>query len=219
MASALADDSVPLADRLRAYLQGSAELMEELPLRKLLEQVLGVEGAAWAVGEMSGHLHVGFLAPAGTSLDLLGRLATEWGFGASQARFGSEILARELAWLLGRQAVPTTILKADAAERDGVVHSVEAFVPEVEPEVSRRWVEEGVGVHLALGLRHPESVERALQLCLDQGYRPPPFLEGRPALNVVNEIRVIYADPPAGGVRWEFFHSATEPALRAGGAD
>lgn len=212
MGNRLAREDRPLDGRLKAYLLEAREILANLALGDLLAGALGKQGAAWAQDEMSGHLHVGFVAPSATPLDLLGRVAAECGFGAKQARFGSEILARELAWLLQRPEVPTMILKADAAPAGQRVLSVEAFIPTVESAISRRWIEEGVGVHLAVGLRHPQSVERALDLCLAHGFQPPAFLHGKPALNVLNEIRVIYVDGDSsdGPLRWEFYHSASE---------
>ena len=215
MSARLAREDLPLADRLDTYLREAHAVIHDLPLQAMLERLLGIDGAAWILGEMTGHFHLGFLSPAGVKAELLSSVAHDCGFGDSHAFFQSEIMAQELAWRAQRPEVPTAIFKAEAPPRDGKIAGVEAFTPTVEAETARTWLNDGVGLHLGLGLAAPRSVERALTLCRSSGFLPPPFFQGQPLLNVANAITVVYVDGSMDGesLRWEFYHAVEESAL------
>jgi hypothetical protein len=217
MSARLAREDLPLADRLDTYLRQAHAVIHDLPLQATLERLLGVDGAAWILGEMTGHLHLGFLTPSGVKAELLSSVAHDCGFGESHAFFQSEIMAQELAWRAQRPEVPTAIFKAEALPRDGRIAGVEAFTPTVEAETARTWLNDGVGIHLGVGLAAPRSVQRALALCRSSGFLPPPFFQGQPLLNVANAITVVYVDGCMDGesLRWEFYHALGEPPLSA----
>lgn len=215
MNGALARNEPPLSQRLADFLLQAGELFAQLNLPGLLTGLLGQDAAVRILSRATGFAHLGFMAPAECEPHLLADLATRNGFCHRHALFSSEIMARELAWRLG-EPVPTTIFRADAARRAGLVPGIEAFLPTVDAATARGWIADGTGCHFALGLGSPGDVEEALGLCQARGYHPPALFEGHPLLNVANAITVVYVDAPMQGeaLRWEFYHTAAESATQ-----
>jgi hypothetical protein len=207
----LADPHTPMAERLGRHLRQARALLEAISLEDLLPTVLGRHGAAWARGAMTGHLHLGFLLPAEARLDRLAEQALECGLSDGHDRYPSEIMARDLAWRLGRDDVPTAIFKACVRRPAGSL-GIEAFSARVDPGIAAEWVRSGLGTHVAVGLKQLGDVARALRLARSQGFQPPPFLGGQPACNLSHEIRMVYVEGEMEGatVRWEFYHCAAE---------
>lgn len=213
LSSALARNERPLRQRLYDFLGETVKLFEDLELPTMLASVLGPNAAHWTLSQATGHTHLGFIAPPGCGPAQLAEVAIEHGFCEGHALFGSEIMARELAWRFGVESVPTLIFRADAPPRDGQVMGIEAFCPNVEASAVENWIAEGTGMHFAVGLRSPQAVEEALRRCQAQGLHPPPFFQGHPLLNVANAITVVYLDANLDGdtLRLEFYHKAGEP--------
>ncbi len=198
--------------QILAVLKRCRRLLETVDIPTVLHRVVGEEFAPRALGQLSGCQHFGFLGPSNLASSVWAALAQEAGFLENPQHFQSEILARELSWRLGGQPVRVTVMKVETTLASGRRGGIEVFFPEVEFDTGRRWVAEGLGAHLGLGLKSSENLDQVQQICRQRGYTLPPFLDGQPATNRSHGVRVLYLEDrlESGPFRWEFYHSSTE---------
>ena len=192
-------------------LKKARDVLEQLSLADFLNKLLG-SSAESVLRETYRYLHLGLLVPPGMTPDLFRQLLADIGYDDHVAIFQSEVMTMELCELTGRQSVPTTIYKAFRKPDPSGVRGIELFAPEAEAETVQSWIAQGVGAHLGIGLRSREAVNRVTDLCSSVGFKPPPFLKGRPALNAAEEILVFYLDGVVEkqALRLEFYHSRSE---------
>jgi hypothetical protein len=151
--------------------------------------------------------HVGFMAPAEIA-PKLGEAAAQAGFDLDQHTFASSILARQLAELARREEVPTTIFKARGTLSDGDPVAVEVAMPgDLDAELMREWIGRGIGTHVALRVESPSSFDELTPALTDEGYRMPPFTDGKASENPVEGLTAVFFDRrPAEPVGLEFCH-------------
>ncbi|MCA9780687.1 MAG: hypothetical protein KC800_28390 [Candidatus Eremiobacteraeota bacterium] len=192
-------------------LKKARQMLEQFSLSDFLHDLLG-PSAGVVLQETYRYLHLGMLIPPGMTPALFRRLLAEIDYDDHVAIFQSEVMTLELCELTGRQSVPTTIYKAFRKPDPNGVRGIELFAPEAEAETVRNWIAQGVGAHLGIGLRSRGAVNRVTDLCASVGFKPPPFLKGRPALNTAEEILVFYLDGlvDSQALRLEFYHSLSE---------
>jgi len=153
--------------------------------------------AALAAAEVD---HVGLLAPAGAR-PLLEAAAERAGFTAGGIAFPSVLLARELAARTGRTR-PTTVVKRFGHTPAGRRVAVEVFVAAYDDAELRRWIAEGVGVHVALAVAAPAFAD-ALRILSGRGLAMPAFTDGRPHFIAGEDVTIAY-----------FEHAHAAPARR-----
>ncbi len=201
-------------DGLKTFASQVHNLLRSLTPREVLNRALGPDGRS--LGEYAtGYLHLGFLAPFGTDIEEVKRIALEAGFDQPPMSFASEVMSRELALLADLEAVPTRILKVFATAEGGQRNGFEAFLPDVSEAQLSQWVSQAVGTHLGIGLKQREQVWEAIKVCREAGFVPPDFLCGKPAVNQAEDILVMYADGELEGLplRLELYHTTSESPL------
>ena len=173
-------------------------------LDAVLESRRGIEAILPLVRGLD---HVGFLAPAEVA-PRLGEAATAAGFDLDQHTFASTILARQLADLARREEVPTTIFKARGTLSDGDPVAVEVAMPhDVDDQLVREWIGQGIGTHVALRVSSPSGFGELQQMLGQEGYRMPRFMADRALTNPTEGLEAVFFDRrPAEPVGLEFCH-------------
>lgn len=198
----------PEGDRVADCMQGAARFLTTTTPAQFLASVISQRSSLQRLLDIvSGFDHVGFLAPMQALADL--RTAAERaGFGPGHRAFPSTILARELAQLASRDAVPTTIFRSSGVSVNGTPGAVEVFMPgAVEAEVVRRWIREGVGAHIAFRLERRSRFTELIEAMEEEGFRIPAFMNGGTLTNPLVKLTAVYFDRrPDPPVRLEFCH-------------
>lgn len=192
-------------------LRQARDLLEAFSLSDFLSTLL--ESTADEIfNETYQYLHLGLLVPPGIDESLFHELLTEIAYNDHRRIFPSEVMTLELSGLNDGGKVSTTIYKAFRKPDHKGVRGVELFSPQTETERAMSWIEQGVGAHLGIGLKSREAVIRATRLCAEAGFSPPPFLDGKPAVNTAEEVLVFYLDGTfeEQPLRLEFYHSRAE---------
>ena len=196
----------------QAHLEGAARLLSRVSPSFIISELLAEPETL--LDQLYGWFHLGFLVVSSDFSELPAR-AVALGFGAYQSRFQSEVMTLELSARHG-SSVETHVFQGFHLTDLGTT-GLEAFSPKVEEETARTWVEDGLGVHLGIGLREARAVERAQKEFAEVGFLPATFLRGRPAENRAEDIQVLYLDGELEGValRLEFYHSGSQLKLAA----
>ena len=204
LAAALLAD-VPTCSRLTAALDAVRSYLERVDAATLLRQAIDDDAArAQIAAHVAGVEHVGFLALPGETLAMLPEAARAAGFDRDHELLTSQILARELSALAGREVV-TQLFIARGPERAGGRVMAEVFVPQAEPERVAAWIRDGVGTHVALRLHAASQIEEVAAIFRGSGYRVPSFMNDRPMSNTTQRMKALYLDrePPNWHLRIE----------------
>ena len=164
------------------------------PEEHLAACLRGRPGLENVLGLIEGLDHVGFLAPVDVAPELPA-VAAAAGFDVDPHTFESTILARHLAELAQREAVPTSIFKARWATTDGGTTGVEVAMPgAVGRKQVREWIAGGVGTHVAFRVRTPSCFAQLGEILTAAGYRMPAFTGGRAMTNPVEQLEAVFFD-------------------------
>jgi hypothetical protein len=195
-------------DRIAASFRKAARFLAttsaETFLTSVLAEPLRIRTTLSLVSELD---HVGFMAPVDSEA-LIGPAARAAGFDMRQRTFPSTILARELGDLVGRDAVPTTIFKAQGTLPCGARGVVEAAIPhEVDDEIVRGWIRRGIGAHVAFRVESPSSFPELRRVMESGGFRMPAFMDGEALRNPTEGVTTLFFDRrPAQLLGLEFCH-------------
>lgn len=203
----------PMIDRLTTYLTTARRMLDGVSLATLFEAAFPRrEDIDYLCSVAVPSLHIGFLTPPGPTKLALPKAATAAGFSMNHRSFPSTIMSRELGALLGERRVSTTIFKAYAARRSGMLLSFEAFIPDADEAIVTDWIERGVGCHLGVALRSIDAVLRAIEICRGAGFELPRFMGDRPVTNSAEDVTAFYADGDSvvGPLRLEFFYDTID---------
>jgi len=197
---------------LLKYFSSVHDRLSRLDLQQMVQSLLG-DSASSLCDSISGHFHVGFIAPPSTSVSQVTVTAERAGFKRVSV-FKSEVVSRELGDLLGKKSVPTTIVKAYDCSRASSHIGIETFLPDAPPLSHSEWYRNNVCLHLGIGLKTSAAVWQALEVCSEGGFYPPTFLRGKPAVNRSEEMLLVYADGNLSGrtFRLEFYCENAEVA-------
>jgi hypothetical protein len=187
------------SDRVSDGLEQAANFLTTVTARQFLEGLFPRGSTADEVLELAPRLdHVGFMAPSLADSEL-GSAAEEAGFDPDWHTYPSTIFARELAWLLGRDSVATTIFRAHRKSTDGTPLMVEVLIPrDVDSEVVGDWIRRDIGTHVALeisSIEHFDPLERILNR---EGLRMSSFMDGTAIRNEAAGVTSAFFDVPSG---------------------
>jgi hypothetical protein len=148
--------------------------------------------------------HVGFLVPAGTTIEMLEEAAKENGFTEGHRSFASVIVAKELG-------VPTQIFICKEKLPSGDFRAIEVFIPQGDEKIVGRWIEQGVGTHVAFRVKTNEGVEEIKNHLSEDGFEMPGFMNNHAMANPQQGSLTIYFDQQRGPqkLRMEFVHTAS----------
>jgi hypothetical protein len=148
--------------------------------------------------------HVGFIGPPCVDLVAVVDAANAAGFRLARQPFLSRLVSRELGSLRGVPEVPTMILLAYGAAREGRKVGVEIFFPQQEEEIVRSWIDRGVSEHVALEFSDLEGFRAAMRALEENGFRVPLFRQNDPVTrlpelgNRGRDLVTMYLDRPDG---------------------
>lgn len=161
--------------------------------------------------EIEGVEHMAFILSPHMKRQHLDWLLTLSGFPENHKTFPSNVLAKELGTLVGKSEVSTQIIKAWGKNKKQEPIGVELFIPEEHPETTQKWIQSGVGAHVAFRVKHEGSIERLQKIFEKKGFSIPGFMHGKPMKNPHEGSTTLYFDinVHAHPFRLEFYHKAS----------
>jgi hypothetical protein len=177
--------------RLLASLAGGAAPPAEAILRAVFDEVAVVGALARLAPVVD---HVGLVAPAGLSADVIEDALRRSPFARRMRRFRSEVWAREVSQRFGR-AVEVTIVQAWGKDL-----GVEVFVAALRDVELDELVAEEAGCHVALALDPRASFDEVRALLHAHGHYEPALMRGGPSTNAAIDARLLYVDVERRGV-------------------
>ena len=194
MNSSLGSGTKTRGDLLRCFQRVMEFLQSTTPMALFLDLFACPRAARAVVDQVSHVEHVGLIIPP-CFLDDLAWAGATAGFKLEPAIFPSVLVARELGRLMGRESVKTTVFKASAEATAGAVVRCEAFIPtDVDDEIVRGWIAENVATHVAVRVNDLTSLAKLEAIFASEGYVMPPFMNGKPIVNGVEHVTVMYFD-------------------------
>jgi hypothetical protein len=206
-------------ERLGRSFVEAKRLLDTTSVPDLLGSVLGAESRGRMILGSAEVDHVGFLAPP-RSEALIADQAERAGFSAGRITFPSVLLARELAERTGC-TLPTTVVKHFGHTPQGRRVAVEVFVTDYAARQVRRWIAQGVGMHVAIEVGDRATFAEALVVLPREGLSMPSFTNGRPHFIEKEDVTLAYFDLAgrAGSLRLEVrvkgAHTGRRRAARA----
>ncbi len=189
------------AEGLPSLLRAVKAFLDDVSATEVIAFFTNDADTGWMNGHVADIDHVGFIGPVGAEVASVAEALTDAGFDLELRSFPSVVVARELGALRGVPLVPTTILLARGASRDGRKVSVEIFLPQEEDAVVREWIERGVASHLALTVSGRDAF-RGAKVSLERAkFRVPAFKVVEP-LTVIpqsdgRQFLTMYLDRPS----------------------
>jgi hypothetical protein len=142
--------------------------------------------------------HVGYILPAQVTSEVLNAAASQTGLFTPDRQFASTIVAKELGARLGVESVPTQIFTFNARTDSDQRLGIEIFVPQVAGWVAKKWIQDGVGSHVALKMRSREDVASLSAELLRAGFEMPAFMNRTPMDNPHQGSLTSYFDVQMG---------------------
>ncbi len=174
---------------LMYHIESIIEIDFKKILNQLFEDKLSLSELHTLQSEISSLDHVGFLCPLSSIPDIDKELSlTEF---STPSHFKSQILSKELGKKIGKEEVPTEIVKAYHEEKDKKI-GAEIFVPKESHKTVSGWTSQGVGLHLAFKVKEKKSLPLIDKILRQHHIDHPSFMGDKPKINSWDETSTLY---------------------------